>query len=69
MKSNVGAGVRVYREAQNLTQQELAQKASTCPGTISLLERGVHPPNRNTLARVARALRVKVKVLEQFEPV
>ncbi len=59
----IGKNVRAHREARGLTQQELARRAMTCTGTIYLIERGrrSHP---NTLRRVARALRVKLRELE-----
>jgi transcriptional regulator with XRE-family HTH domain len=59
----VGHNVRAYRESRGMTQQDLARVAMTCTGTVYRIERGL-PANRNTVLRLARALRVKVKQLE-----
>lgn len=63
-RTTIAANVRIYREAKGYTQQELARRAMTCTGTIYLMERG-KPSHANTLRRVARALGVKVRQLEQ----
>jgi len=60
----LGNAVRIHRRARGLTQEELAQRACTCSGTISLIERDRTNVNRHTLRRVARALGVKVRTLE-----
>ena len=67
MSERIGRAVQSYRRARGLTQEELAARAATCVGTVSLIERGRTNANRHTLLRIARALRVKVRELEQFE--
>lgn len=63
MSGNVGNAVRAYRLARGWSQEDLARRAVTCGGTISRLERGGSVA-RNSLLRIARALRVKVRELE-----
>lgn len=59
----IGHNVREYRRAKGWTQQELAGRAITCPGTIHNLERG-RPTLTNTVRRVARALGVRQRQLQ-----
>lgn len=63
MSGNVGNAVRAYRLARGWTQEELARRAVTCGGTVSRLERGESVAH-NSLLRIARALRVKLRELE-----
>jgi transcriptional regulator with XRE-family HTH domain len=48
--------IREAREAQGLTQVELAAKAETTQGTISRIEAGTIVPRLDTLQRIAEAL-------------
>lgn len=59
----IARNLRTYRQARGWTQQELASRATTCPGTIYRIERGL-PSHANTVRRVARALGVKLRQLE-----
>lgn len=61
--TTIARNLRTYRQARGWTQQELASRATTCPGTIYRLERGL-PSHANTIRRVARALGVKLRALE-----
>ena len=54
---DLGDLLRDYRRAMGLTQEELAERASVSPRSISELERGgAHVPRRDTLALLAAAL-------------
>ncbi|HTU03217.1 MAG TPA: helix-turn-helix transcriptional regulator [Candidatus Sulfotelmatobacter sp.] len=57
--------VRQFRDAQGLTQEQLAEKSGLSRAYIGRLEIGRHDPALSTLERLARALKVKVgKLLE-----
>jgi len=51
-----GSLLRRYRRAAELTQEELARRAGFNPNYISMLERGVRPPNQVALDRLAEVL-------------
>ena len=51
-----GLNVRKQREAKDLTQEILAEKASLDPTYISGIERGVRNPSMLSVLKVARAL-------------
>jgi transcriptional regulator with XRE-family HTH domain len=56
--------IRKLREAQQLTQQELAKKAGVTQGYIRHLERGLKKnPSLPTLKKIAKALGVPVAEL------
>lgn len=64
MKTNsVGARIKAEREAQNLTQETLAEMAGVSPGHISVIERGVKLPNLETFISIANALCVSADAL------
>ena len=48
--------VRQSREAKELTQEKLAEKAGLDPTYISGIERGLRNPGIKNVARLARAL-------------
>jgi transcriptional regulator with XRE-family HTH domain len=48
------------RQARGLSQEALAKKTGLNRVTLARLERALHPPNLDTLDRIARALRVKL---------
>jgi transcriptional regulator with XRE-family HTH domain len=54
----VAARVAEIRQARGLTQEALAAKARLNRVTLARLERAQHPPNLETLDRIARALGV-----------
>lgn len=60
LASQVGARLRALRLDAELSQGELAARAETHRPIISRLERGVHVPDLDVLARMARALDVDV---------
>jgi transcriptional regulator with XRE-family HTH domain len=56
--------LRTLREAQRLTQEELARKAGVTQGYIGHLERGLKKnPSLPTLKKLARALGVPITEL------
>ncbi len=54
----LGENVRRHREQQNLTQEQLAEKAELDPTYISGIERGVRNCSVISLVRVATGLQV-----------
>ena len=56
----VSARVVELRQARGLSQEALAAKTGLNRVTLARLERAMHPPNLETLERIARALRVSL---------
>ena len=52
----LGQSIRRRREARELTQEKLAERASLDPTYISGIERGLRNPGIKNVARLARAL-------------
>lgn len=55
-----GLNVRRQREARDLTQEVLAEKASLHPTYISGIERGVRNPSLLSIAKIAKALGLSI---------
>lgn len=56
----LGVTVRSYRKAKGLSQMALGRKADLCGKFIGEVERGEKSISVDSLARVARALRVSL---------
>jgi len=56
----VAARVAALRARRGMTQEALAARARINRVTLARLERAQHPPNLDTLERIARALRVEL---------
>ena len=54
--ASLGLNVRRRREARELTQEKLAEKAGLDPTYISGIERGLRNPGIKNVARLAKAL-------------
>ena len=54
--ARLGLNVRKRREARELTQETLAERASLDPTYISGIERGLRNPGIKNVARLAKAL-------------
>jgi transcriptional regulator with XRE-family HTH domain len=52
--------IKTVREARGLSQQALADKAGVSRGYLARLEGGHHDPTVGTVAKLARALGVKL---------
>ena len=57
----LGAAVRVRRRALGLSQEEFAEKVDCHRNFVGRIERGEQNPTVDTLVRIARALRCKVR--------
>jgi transcriptional regulator with XRE-family HTH domain len=63
-----GQALREIREAQQLSQEQLALKAGYDRTYISLVERGMRSPTIRTLVKLAAVLQVKPSsVMERME--
>ena len=56
-----GAAVRIRRRATGLSQEEFAEKVDCHRNFVGRIERGEQNPTVDTLVRIARALRCKVR--------
>lgn len=61
-----GAHIRILRQSQNLSQEELAEKANMHRTYIGMIERGERNPALLNLIRLAQALDVPLPELVNF---
>ena len=59
----LGEAIRAARKEAGLSQEKLAEKADLSTVFISRIERGKESPTVDNLAKVARALGVRVRKL------
>lgn len=57
-KALLGKRIREARSEQNLTQQELAEKAGICGMYLGEIERGVKMPSMNSFIKIIEALNI-----------
>lgn len=62
--ATVGENIRRYRKAQNLSSAKLAEKVGLTQGAILHYERGVRTPGESQLEKIAHALNVSPRMLE-----
>ena len=62
-KVSPGEALKIIRELQGLSQNELAQKTGISQSNISALENGTTQMGRNTALKLAKVLRVHPAVL------
>jgi transcriptional regulator with XRE-family HTH domain len=67
LKHALGAAIRAARNRAGLTQEELGAQIGKTPETVSNIERGKQTPTIETLAELARIL--KVPISELFDAV
>lgn len=67
LKKKVGRSIFTLRKAARMTQSELAEAAGIGNEYISKIERGLGSPSLETLAKIAQALQVEMKVLFDFQ--
>lgn len=67
LRKQFGTRLREIRLAQEMTQEQLAEKASVSLNFLNLIERGQRGPSFDSLERLASALRQPVA--ELFIPV
>ena len=59
MLVSLGLNIRRHREAQDLTQEELGERAGIDQTYISGIERGIRNPGIKSVARVAKAMKLR----------
>ena len=59
----VGANLRRVREAQGISQEDLADRAGLHRTDVSGVERGVRNPTVKVLEKIEKAMKVKTSVL------
>jgi len=60
----IGKNIAKLRQAQNLTQKELAERAGISVSYLSRIEEKLKKPHFKTLSRIAFALGVNLNELE-----
>lgn len=66
-KKLLGKKIKFYREARNLTQEELAEKIGINSKSLSTIECGQNFVTAQTLENISLALDVSIKKLFDFE--
>lgn len=59
--------IRLYRETNNMSQEELAQLVNVRRETISRLEKGLYNPSLKLAMDIAKVFKVSVEELFEFE--
>ena len=67
IKSALGKRIFTLRKQKKISQEQLAEAADYSVDFISLVERGINAPSIEGCERLAKALRVKVKDLFDFD--
>ena len=57
----IGVVIKEKREEENLTQEQLAERAMLSVDFISLLERGKRSPSLKSLGALAKALNIQIR--------
>ena len=60
---NFGRALRIARALRDLSQKDLAKRASLTPSFISLLEKNLRQPSAETQQRIATALEIPTYIL------
>ena len=66
IKRAVGKRIKIVRQRDGLTQDQLAEQVGLSPKYISGIERGVENPTMDILLRVAKVLRAELYDLFLF---
>lgn len=65
-KKLLGQRIKYFRKAKNLTQEQLAEKVSMEPNSISIIESGRNFPTLNSLEKIANALDIELNILFRY---
>jgi transcriptional regulator with XRE-family HTH domain len=57
---NIAMRIKILRERQKISQEELAARSGISRGYLARLETGRHDPTITTLEKLAKALKVPV---------
>ena len=58
--TNIAMRIKILRERQKISQEELAARSGISRGYLARLETGRHDPTITTLEKLAKALKVPV---------
>ena len=61
LQAQIGMAIKKKRKEENLTQEQLAEKAKLSVDYISLIERGKRSPSLQSLSALAVALNTSIK--------
>ena len=67
LKRKFGEKIKKLRVEKGVTQEQLADEAGISVDFLSLIERGRNAPSFKNLEKIARALKVSVKDLFEFD--
>ena len=67
VKKSLGKRIKFYREARNLTQEQLAEKIGINSKSLSTIECGQNFVTAQTLENISSALDISIKKLFDFE--
>ncbi len=67
LKKQFGRRLHVLRRSRDITQEHLAENIGRSVNFISLIENGQAAPSLKTIESIAKALRVEVAELFQFD--
>ncbi len=67
LRKQLGSRIRLFREAYNLTQEDLAERANLSVTFIGTTERGKNIPSIKTCKKIAEVLGVPLHELLKFE--
>lgn len=66
LKVQFGRHLRKMRRIQDMTQEQFSESVGISLTFLSLVERGINAPSFETLERIARVLKVRVRDLFDF---
>lgn len=67
LRKQLGQRIATLRREQKLSQERLAEATDYSVVFISMIERGVNAPSIDGCEKIAKALKVKVKDLFDFD--
>ncbi len=67
MNKEIGSKIRKLREARQITQSMLAQKAGIAQSTLSYIEKGKKMPQFDTLSSICRGLNISILELLSYD--
>lgn len=59
MENNIGEKIRKFRQGQSLSQMDLEMEIGASTGSISRIENNLVKPTKETLSKIAKALKLK----------
>lgn len=63
--SHVGSRIKAARKAQDMTQEQLAEKSGIAAGHMGIIERGIKVPQLDNFVAICNALHVSADELLQ----